>query len=260
MAGAAPGERADAVLVARGFFTTRAQAQAAIAAGRVTADGALVRKPAQRVKPNAAIVAEPAHPWASRGGLKLVAALDLFGVDPTGREALDVGASTGGFTDVLLARGAARVTAVDVGRDQLAARLRADPRVAIREGLDARALTPADLPSPPDLIVCDASFIGLAKVLSRPLALAAPGAVLVALFKPQFEVGPDGIGKGGLVRADADVAAAEARTSAWLEAQGWPVLGAADSPIIGGAGARERLLHARRGPNATFYSATSQSP
>jgi 23S rRNA (cytidine1920-2'-O)/16S rRNA (cytidine1409-2'-O)-methyltransferase len=183
------------------------------------------------------------HPWASRAGLKLSAALDRFDIDPTGLTALDIGASTGGFTDVLLARGAAHVNAVDVGHDQLIPRLRADPRVTVLERMNARALTRAEVPVPVDLVTCDASFIGLEAVLPAPLALAAPGARLVALIKPQFEVGPGRVGKGGVVRDSALHDEVCRRIEAWLGGlPGWRVLGVAPSPIDGGDGNREFLI------------------
>jgi 23S rRNA (cytidine1920-2'-O)/16S rRNA (cytidine1409-2'-O)-methyltransferase len=242
---AAETERADAALVRRGLFSTRAQAQAAIAAGLVKADGASVTKPAQRLAATCRLEAQPAHPWVSRAGVKLAAALDAFAVDPAGRECLDIGASTGGFTQVLLARGAGRVTAVDVGRGQLHPSLAADPRVRSLEGQDARTLEAGQLPAPPALIVCDASFIGLAKVLARPLSLAAAQAELVALVKPQFDAGPEGVGRGGIAR-DPEGVAARVRTQ--IDGlSGFRVLAMIDSPIAGGDGNREFLLHARRG-------------
>ncbi|HXU59940.1 MAG TPA: TlyA family RNA methyltransferase, partial [Verrucomicrobiae bacterium] len=188
------------------------------------------------------------HPWVSRGGLKLAHALDHFGIDPTGRICLDVGASTGGFTDVLLARGAAKVYAVDVGRGQLAWKLRQDARVVLREGVNARHLTREQLPEAPSLIVCDASFIGLATVLATPLTLAAAKAELVALIKPQFEVGREGVGKGGIVRDPALREAACARVAAWLDEQpGWRVRGMVESPITGAEGNVEYLVAADHG-------------
>jgi 23S rRNA (cytidine1920-2'-O)/16S rRNA (cytidine1409-2'-O)-methyltransferase len=194
----------------------------------------------------AEIRAEPAHPWVGRGGLKLDHALGLWPVAVQGAVVLDVGASTGGFTEVCLARGAAKVFAVDVGRDQLHPRLKYDPRVVDMSGTDARELAAERIDTPPTLIVCDASFIGLAKVLPTALALAAPGAELVALVKPQFEVGPERIGKGGAVR-DATVRREALKGVVdWLERQGWPVRATADSPILGGEGAHEYLLWAVR--------------
>lgn len=238
--------RADALLVARGLFPTRAQARAAIEAGGVTADGAAVTKPAQLLLEDAVLVAAPAHPWASRGGVKLAHALAAFGVDPEGRVCLDIGAAHGGFCDVLLARAALRVYAVDVGRGQLAPRLAGDPRLVNLEGVDARRLDAKLVPEPPTLITADASFIGLAKLLPAALALAAPQAELVALFKPQFEVGPDHVGKGGLVRNAAAIHAAQAMLTHWFVAQGWPVADVIASPILGGDGNAERLIWARR--------------
>jgi 23S rRNA (cytidine1920-2'-O)/16S rRNA (cytidine1409-2'-O)-methyltransferase len=239
-------ERLDVVLVRRGFAESRASARASIDAGLVQVNGQPALKPAELTAPDAAITFERAHPWASRGGLKLDHGLTVFGVDPTGRACLDIGASTGGFTDVLLARGARRVTSVDVGSGQMIARLRNDVRVQVIEGADARKLTPDMVGEPPGLVVCDASYIGLAKVLPVPLSLAAPGAELVALFKPQFEVGPAHVGRGGIVSDDAAIVrAADAVAQAFAEL-GWPVVGWSDSPIRGGDGNRESLLHARR--------------
>jgi 23S rRNA (cytidine1920-2'-O)/16S rRNA (cytidine1409-2'-O)-methyltransferase len=238
--------RLDVELVRRGLFSSRAQAQAAIEAGKVRLDGVVVRKPGLAVKPGAAIAAEAAHPWVSRGGVKLAHALDVFGVSPEGRACLDVGASTGGFTDVLLSRGARRVVAVDVGRDQLHLKLRADKRVISLEGTDARELTTALVGESPTLIVCDASFIGLAKLLRKALSFAAPDAELVALFKPQFEVGPAHVGKGGLVSDAAATVAAARSLEDWLRSECWPVIAWTPSPIAGGDGNQERLLHARK--------------
>lgn len=187
------------------------------------------------------------HPWVSRGGVKLAHALDHFGIDPKDWVALDIGASTGGFTDVLLARGARRVYAVDVGHGQLAWKLRQDDRVVVRERCNARYIGRDDVPEPPDLVVCDASFIGLETVLPAALALAAPGARLVALIKPQFEVGPAEVGKGGVVRDAALHKAVCARIAAWLEGQaGWHVIGIVESPIRGPDGNVEFLIAARR--------------
>ncbi|MEM6492258.1 MAG: TlyA family RNA methyltransferase [Pseudomonadota bacterium] len=187
------------------------------------------------------------HPWVSRGGLKLQKALHHFGFDPTDRVAIDVGSSTGGFTDVLLTHGAERVYAVDVGRGQLAWKLRADPRVVVLEGRNARGLTAEDVPEPVGAIVCDASFIGLAKVLARPLDFAAPGAWLAALVKPQFEVGPAQVGSGGIVRDAQARADACAAAAAWLDDQpGWTALGVVESPIRGAKGNIEYLLGGMR--------------
>ncbi|MFP4517893.1 MAG: TlyA family RNA methyltransferase [Oceanicaulis sp.] len=237
--------RADRYLVEHGFFETRARAQAAIAAGGVRADGRRVEKASAKIAPGAVIEAEPAHPWVSRAALKLAAGLDAFAIDPTDRVCLDVGASTGGFTEVLLARGAAFVAAVDVGRDQLHASLRGDPRVLNLEATDARKLTLERIGGrAPSLVVCDASFIALEKVLPTPLALAAPKASLVALFKPQFEVGRAHVGKGGLVTDLAAVAAAQDKARAFLHGAGFDLIGEIESPVTGGDGNREYLMGA----------------
>lgn len=237
--------RLDVELVRRGLAATRARAREAIEAGKVHVDGKAATKPGQLVDDATQIAAEAAHPWVSRGGLKLDHALTAFGVDPAGRHCLDIGASTGGFTDVLLARGARRVVAIDVGVGQLHPRLRADPRVVSHESTDARGLDAAIVIEPPTLIVCDASFIGLAKLLARPLQLAAAQASLVGLFKPQFEVGPGNVGKGGIVSDPAAVAAAASELERWLGEAGWPVKAWTDSPITGGDGNHERLFVAQ---------------
>ena len=239
--------RADSLLVERGVFESRARARAAIEAGLVSADGIPVAKPSDRLASDAAIAAEAPHPWVSRGGVKLAAALDAFRLDPAGLVCLDVGASTGGFTDVLLARGARRVHALDVGRGQLHARLAADPRVVSHEATDIRRLDPALLPEPPDFATIDVSFISLSLVLPSLRALLAPRAVLVALVKPQFEVGRAGIGRGGIVRDDAARDAAVARVTAEAEALGFALAGTIPSPIAGGDGNREFLMAARHG-------------
>ena len=238
-------QRADIALVERGFFESRAKARAAIEAGLVRADGVVLRKPSEPVAAAAQIEASAPHPWVSRAGHKLEAGLATFGIDPAGRICLDVGSSTGGFTQVLLARGAERVYAVDVGRDQLHASLRADPRVVSMESTDARALTRALIPQAPSLVVCDASFISLRLVLPVPLALAAPGADLVALIKPQFEAGPARV-KKGIVR-DARVHAEVCEDiRGFVASLGWDVTAITPSPIEGGDGNREFLLAARR--------------
>src|SRR5437870_1753841 len=193
--------RADQLLVDQGLAESRAKAQALILAGLVSAGGRRVDKPGTALAEHTELtLAGRDHPWVSRGGVKLAFALDHFAIDPGSMIALDVGASTGGFTDVLLAKGAARVHAVDVGRGQLAWTLRQDPRVVVHEGTNARYLSRADIPEPVDLVTCDASFIGLATVLPAPLALTADRALLIALIKPQFEAGPEQVGKGGVVR------------------------------------------------------------
>ena len=237
--------RIDLLLVERGLFDSRARAQAAIAAGRVTADGRVVAKPSETIDDTAVLVAEPAHPWVGRGGLKLDHALTLWPVPVEGRVVVDVGASTGGFTQVCLSRGAAKVYAVDVGRGQLHPTLADDPRVVELSGTDARTLTPALIPDRPALIVTDVSFISLAKALPAALALAGPGADLVALVKPQFEAGRDKVGKGGIVKEEAVRQAALDAVTAWLQSEGWPVRETADSPVTGGDGNHEFLLWAK---------------
>jgi 23S rRNA (cytidine1920-2'-O)/16S rRNA (cytidine1409-2'-O)-methyltransferase len=186
------------------------------------------------------------HPWVSRGGIKLDHGLTHFGFDVTGTVALDVGSSTGGFTDVLLSRGAAKDYAVDVGTNQLAWKLRQDPRVIVHEQTSARVLTPDHIPEPVDLIVCDASFIGLAKVLEAPLKLARPGAKLVALIKPQFEAGREEVGKGGVIRDEAVRLRVCDAAADWVASQGWNVLGVTESPITGPEGNVEYLLGATK--------------
>ena len=238
-------QRADLLLVERGLFTSRARAQEAIAAGLVSADGEPVRKASQSLDAAAHLEASPAHPWASRGGLKLAAALDAFGLDPSGLACLDIGASTGGFTDVLLARGASSVVAVDVGHGQFDPRLAADARVRLLEGRDARSLTAADLGEPPQAVVCDVSFISQRLALPPALAHAAPQAWLASLVKPQFEVGPGRLSKGQ-VKDEAALAEACEAVRATIEGLGWMTFGVIPSPIPGGDGAREFLLGARR--------------
>jgi 23S rRNA (cytidine1920-2'-O)/16S rRNA (cytidine1409-2'-O)-methyltransferase len=240
--------RADQLLVEQGLAESRAKAQALILAGLVSIAGRRVDKPGTPLAEDSELtLAGRDHPWVSRGGVKLAFALDHFAIDPAGMVALDIGASTGGFTDVLLTKGAARIHAVDVGRGQLAWKLRQDPRVVVHEGINARYLSRAEIAEPIDLVTCDASFIGLATLLPAPLALAAEQAALVALIKPQFEAGPGDVGKGGVVRDPAIHRAVCERVAAWLGAQpGWHVVGIADSPITGPAGNREFLLYARK--------------
>jgi len=237
--------RADLFLVAHGHFESRARAQAAIRAGRVRVDGRPLARPSDPIAPGARIEAEPEHPYASRGGLKLAAALDAFGLDPAGRVGLDVGASTGGFTDVLLARGAFHVHALDVGRGQLHPRLAGDPRVTNREGTDIRSLGPDALVPPPDLASVDVSFIGLRLVLPVLPGLLRPGAEIVALIKPQFEAGRARVGRGGLVRDPAVHAEVCAAVRGTLEGLGAAILGLIDSPVPGGDGNAEFLIGAR---------------
>ena len=237
-------KRIDQLLVERGVFDSRAKARAAVEAGRVTVAGKAVAKPSESVDEDAEIVAEAAHPWVGRGALKLVHALDLWPIAVEGRIAADIGASTGGFTEVLLSRGAAKVFAVDVGRDQLHAKLKADDRVLDLSGVDARALDADTIPEPPMLVVSDVSFISLTKALPAALGLAASGADLVALIKPQFEAGRDHVGKGGLVKDPEVIARVEREIVDFLESAGWSVKGLAESPIPGGEGQVERLVWA----------------
>lgn len=239
-------DRADKVLVALGHFDSRAAAQAAIAAGKVSVSGRVLRKSSEKIAASARIEAEFPHPWVSRAGIKLAHALTQFEIDVAGAHCLDVGASTGGFTDVLLTHGAASVVAVDVGRQQLHAKIADDPRVRSFEGTDARNVTPDMFDAPPLVIVCDASFISLHKLLGPPLSLAAADAKLIALFKPQFEVGRDHVGKGGIVTDAAATARAEQAFVDWLAEQNWAVQARADSPIKGGDGNAERLIFAVR--------------
>jgi 23S rRNA (cytidine1920-2'-O)/16S rRNA (cytidine1409-2'-O)-methyltransferase len=241
-------QRLDKLLVERGLVESRARAQSLIRAG-------LVWSGEKRLDQSAATLALDApielrgrdHPWVSRAGVKLAHALDQFAVDPAGAIALDLGASTGGFTEVLLARGAKRVYAVDVGHGQLAEKLRRDARVVTLERQNARHLTRAEISEAPDIIVCDVSFISLTAVLPASLALAAPLARLIALIKPQFEAGKGAVSKGGIVR-DPDLRRAVCRRiAAWLAAQpGWEVRGLAESPLLGGDGNVEFLIHAAK--------------
>lgn len=240
-------KRADVLLVERGHFESRARAQAAITAGLVTCDGEVVAKASQMLSENGAITAAQAHPYVSRGGVKLAAALDHFKVSPEGLDCLDCGASTGGFSDVLLRRGANSVIAVDTGRDQFHPTLRASPRVTLREGTDIRALERSELPHVPQLVTCDVSFISLTLVLPALSQLAAPEASLVLLVKPQFEVGRAALGKGGIVRDTDAITAALDRIAALVVASGWSILGVIQSPIDGGDGNAEFLLAAKRG-------------
>lgn len=241
--------RADITLVERGFFESRARARAAIEAGLVAVDGVTLKKPADPVGEGARIEARAPFPWVSRGGVKLHAALAAFRLEPRGKLALDIGASTGGFTDVLLDAGAARVYAVDVGRGQLHERLRGDPRVVSMEGRDARALVASDFEAPPQFLVCDASFISLKLVLPASLSLAHENAALIALIKPQFEAGPARVRKG-VVRDEAVHAEVCRDIGGFVEGLGWRVCGLSASPIEGGDGNREFLLGATRGAPA----------
>jgi 23S rRNA (cytidine1920-2'-O)/16S rRNA (cytidine1409-2'-O)-methyltransferase len=241
--------RADQLLVEQGLAETRAKAQALILAGVVSCAGRRIDKPGEQLAGDAALsVTRPDHPWVSRGGIKLARALDHFGIAVDGKTALDIGASTGGFTDVLLSRGARRVYAVDVGHGQLAWKLRQDPRVTVHERLNARYLSHAHIPEPVHLVICDASFIGLATVLPAALALTAEDTELVALVKPQFEAGREHVGKGGVVRDPVIHRQVCERAAAWVATQpGWTVVGIIESPVLGPQGNREFLLYARRG-------------
>jgi 23S rRNA (cytidine1920-2'-O)/16S rRNA (cytidine1409-2'-O)-methyltransferase len=239
--------RADQLLVDRGLAESRTRAQALIMAGLVFAGERKVHKPGHTLALDTALdVRGRDHPWASRGGVKLAHGLDHFGWDVTNAVAIDVGSSTGGFTDVLLTRGAARVYAVDSGTNQLAWKLRQDARVVVHEQTSARVLTAEHIPEAVDLIVCDASFIGLAKVLERPLGFAGPQARAMALIKPQFEAGRDEVGKGGVVRDSAIHARVCDSVAAWFIDAGWRVEGVVPSPITGPEGNVEFLIACHR--------------
>ncbi|WP_243372292.1 TlyA family RNA methyltransferase [Microvirga solisilvae] len=239
-------KRADVVLVERGFFTSRARAQEAIAAGLVTVNGAALRKASETVPDDAVITAEQPHPYVSRGGVKLAAALDIFAIDPKGCICLDIGASTGGFTEVLLMRDASHVYAVDVGHSQLHPKVANDPRVINLEGIDARVLNTALVPEPADLLVSDVSFISLKLVLPAAVALLNPQAKLAVLVKPQFEAGRDNV-KKGIVRDPEVHRAVCDNIRAFVTSLGFTVDGIVPSPIEGGDGNREFLLGAHRG-------------
>ena len=237
--------RLDELLVARGLYATRSRARDAIERGAVTVGGAILAKPGQAVLASSEIgVDDPAAGYVSRAALKLIAGLDHFGLDPKGSEALDIGASTGGFTQVLLERGASHVTAIDVGHGQLDPSLRDDPGVTVIEGLNARDIAAPDLGEKnPDFLVCDVSFISLTLALPPALILAAPGAKGIFLVKPQFEAGREAIGKGGILKNPADGLRIAEKLRAWLDAQpGWRALGVCPSPVAGGDGNREFLL------------------
>ncbi|HEY2070632.1 MAG TPA: TlyA family RNA methyltransferase [Rhizomicrobium sp.] len=239
--------RADVFLVEHGYAASRAEAQAAIEAGHVRADGRVVAKSSQALTAEMAIDYTPAHPYVSRSALKLIAALDAFALSPAGLVCLDIGASTGGFTQVLLERGASRVFAVDVGHGQLHAKLIDDTRVISLENTNARELSPVVLGEEPQAIVADVSFISLKLALPRAMMMAAGGAWLVVLVKPQFEVGKENVGKGGIVRDEKLQKGAADGIAQWLaEQSGWTVLGTMDSPITGGDGNREFLIAARK--------------
>jgi len=242
------GRRLDQLLVERGLAESRTRAQALVLAGLVYSETRRLDKPGQLISADAPLAVKGRdHPWVSRGGIKLAYGLDRFAIDPAGLICLDVGASTGGFTDVLLSSGATRVYAVDVGRGQLAWSLRNNRRVVVLERTNARALTREHIPEPVDLVVCDVSFIGLETALPAALALTADRAWLVALIKPQFEAGRDRVGKGGVVRDEVVRQEVCDRIAGWLAAQeGWRVLGIAESPITGPEGNVEYLIAGRR--------------
>lgn len=239
--------RVDQLLVERGLAESRARAQALVLAGLVFSGETRIAKPGQTLAADAPLETRGRdHPWVSRGGIKLSHAIEHFGLDPAGAVAMDIGSSTGGFTDVLLSKGATRVFAVDSGTNQLAWKLRQDPRVTVLEQTSARILTPTEIDAPCNWVVCDASFIALAKVLDMPLRLAAPACRLVALIKPQFEVGRSEVGKGGVVRDPALHQRVCGEVRAWLEGLGWVVEGLVESPITGPEGNVEFLITARR--------------
>lgn len=241
-------ERVDQMLVERGHAESRTRAQALVLAGLVFSGETKIAKPGQTLLADAPLeVRGRDHPWVSRGGIKLAHAIDHFGLDPAGAVAMDIGSSTGGFTDVLLSKGASHVFAVDSGTNQLAWKLRQDPRVTVLEQTSARVLTPDQIDRPCNWVVCDASFIGLAKVLDVPLKLAATPCRLVALIKPQFEVGRAEVGKGGVVRDPALHQRVCDEVREWIEGLGWQVQGIVESPITGPEGNVEFLISASRG-------------
>jgi len=237
--------RADIFLVDNGYYTSRARAQAAIKAGLVTVDGRRLKKPSEKLNDAALIQARDIHPWVGRGGVKLAHGLQKFSVDPKNKICLDIGASTGGFSDVLNQNGAKIIYAVDVGEKQLHPTLQNLPNIISMEKTDARNLKASAFIAPPQLIVCDASFISAAKVLKCPLALSANHAELITLVKPQFEVGKAGLGRGGIVRSKSLALQALSSVERWITAQGWKVIETIDSPIKGGNGNHEYLLYAR---------------
>ncbi len=244
-----PKRRLDQLLVDRGLAESRARAQALVMAGLVMSGTRRLDKPGHRVDMDISLTVKgPDHPWVSRGGVKLAHGLDHFGINPKGCIALDVGASTGGFTDVLLNGLAKKVYAVDVGHGQLAWKISQDSRVVVLDKTNARHLSPDQITDPVDLIVCDASFIGLEVILPAPMALAAPGAHLIALIKPQFEVGKDNVGKGGVVRNGNLHLVVTERIEGWIGARpGWRVLGVTESPLTGAGGNKEFLIAAVKG-------------
>ena len=253
--------RLDQLLVDRGLAESRTRAQALVLAGLVFSAENRLAKPGQQIAADAPIeVRGRDHPWVSRGGIKLAHALDCFGLDPAGAVAMDIGSSTGGFTDVLLSRGARRVFAVDSGTNQLAWKLRQDPRVTVLEQTSARTLTREMIDAPVNWVVCDASFIGLAKVLEVPLRLAEPDCRLVALIKPQFEVGRGEVGKGGVVRDPVLHARVCDEARQWLEDNGWQIQGVVESPITGPEGNVEFLVSAERNRDGSAAISARSGP
>lgn len=249
--------RVDQLLVDRGLAESRTRAQALVLAGLVYCGETKIAKPGHAIRADAPLeVRGRDHPWVSRGGIKLAHALDHFGLDPAGATAMDIGSSTGGFTDVLLSRGAKRVFAVDSGTNQLAWKLRQDPRVTVLEQTSARLLTDTHIDAPCGWVVCDASFIALAKVLEVPLRLAAPQCQLVALIKPQFEVGRGEVGKGGVVRDKTLHERVCGEVCDWLQGEGWTIQGVVESPIKGPEGNVEFLVSARRGETSVASGGT----
>jgi 23S rRNA (cytidine1920-2'-O)/16S rRNA (cytidine1409-2'-O)-methyltransferase len=245
---AAKKRRVDQLLVERGLVESRTRAQALVMAGNVFSGETKIDKPGQQIAGDAPLeVRGRDHPWVSRGGIKLAHALEYFGLNPVGAVAMDIGSSTGGFTDVLLSNGARHVFAVDSGTNQLAWKIRQDERVKVLEQTSARILTSEQIDRPCDWVVCDASFISLAKVLERPLELADPQCRLVALIKPQFEVAREEVGKGGVVRDSALHSRVCEEVRSWLEGAGWVIDGIVESPITGPQGNVEFLISAQRG-------------
>ncbi len=244
---AAKKRRVDQLLVERELVESRTRAQALVMAGNVFSGETKIDKPGQQIAGDAPLeVRGRDHPWVSRGGIKLAHALERFDLNPAGAIAMDIGSSTGGFTDVLLSNGASHVYAVDSGTNQLAWKIRQDERVTVLEQTSARILAPAQIDRPCDWVVCDASFISLAKVLERPLELAAPSCRLVALIKPQFEVAREEVGKGGVVRDSALHSRVCEEVRTWLEGNGWAIDGIVESPITGPQGNVEFLISAER--------------
>jgi 23S rRNA (cytidine1920-2'-O)/16S rRNA (cytidine1409-2'-O)-methyltransferase len=239
-------QRADQLLLVLGVFDSRAKAQAAIMAGLVSADGEIVRKPSQDIAVNAKILAQSPHPFVSRGGVKLAHAMQHFNVSAAGKICIDIGASTGGFCDVLLRDGAGHIYAVDTGREQFHYSLRTHPKITLMEGQDARSLTHTQIDNPIELVVIDVSFISLSLVLPFALQFCADQAILIALIKPQFEVGKANIGKGGIVKNETLYESVFDRITAQLRELGWQPSDIIASPVTGGDGNREFLIAAKK--------------